>query len=380
MDETLKGLLEMLRWAEGSSPLPPGNERLTEGLWVVKWLQGAVAAGATRANINVRKGGVLEIDLHGNFSTSCRRLADQVESHRLPQDRAERHLVQALRQLRGRGLGFKVMSRHGNRKHFVAIGRQGGVRVYDEPYEGGSGTLSVTVAAPRNRPLWVSAWASEEAALKSRMRYCAMPITLGKSRISQAQAYDRPKVLMNWIESATGDELAFPVNGDPRQILSPGLIKPDNPVVGTCRCSIMLTLSASALGAGLARVWWIRDGALVGPIRLVGPTGAANIAILCPGDRPGMEMSEWAAREPFSFFPDKLVLTVVRRLAGGLDSLIPELAARASLVEKMMREMNALTGYRNWLPVSGKPWLALAGPFHTSVKAFSLRQSLELST
>jgi hypothetical protein len=322
----------------------------------------------------------MEFDLHGNINTSHKRLADQIESNRLPHDRVERHMIQALRHLRRRELGFKIMSRHGNRKHFVAYGRTGGVRVYDEPYEGGSGALAVTVAPPRDKPLWVSSWGSELALLKSRMRYSSVPIFLGQSRVSQMTAYESTRALMNWIEPALGDQLSFRMSGDPRQILAPHLIKPDHPVVGTCQCAVMVTLSNGAPGSGLARVWWVKDGALVGPVRLVGPTGVAHIEIICPGDRPGVaDMMEWAAREPYSFFPDKLVLTVARRLAGGLDSLIPALAAREGMVGRMMREVNAMTGFRNWLPVSGRPVLALAGPFHTSVKAFSLRDNLEMA-
>lgn len=379
-DETLKGLLEKLHWAEGSSSLPFDKEgfRDNEGLWAVKWVQGGVAAGATRVIAGFRRGS-LDIDLYGHFPADVKRLAKCILNDRLPPRGAERHWVMALRHLRNRKLSMRLVSRKGpHHKQIVTIDREGEMKAFEEPFEGGSGTLSVRVDPARRRALARAAnWTSEITALRTRLRLCHVPIVLEKSLLNDAPAYQDRRVLMSWMEQALGDEPHFWVLGNPQRILAPHLVEPDSEALGLHRCSLMLSLRSGPPGRGVAKVWWVRDGALVGPVQLVGPTGVLRIEIVCPGDRDG-ELSEWAARDPWSFFPDKLALSVARRLAGGLDSLLPELAARESFLESLMRQANAMTGHRNVLPVSGKPCLALSGPFHASLKAFSLRNSLDL--
>jgi hypothetical protein len=380
-DESLKGLLEKLHWAEGSSPAPPEEGGYGRGLWAVKWIQGGVAAGATRAVANFRRK-AFEVDLYGSFASNAKRLAEHACRSHLPVDalqRAERHWVMALRHLRRRELPFRLVCRQGNRKQIVSVDVRGKARIWDERFEGGSGTLSVTVESPKAGRLSTapSLWTAEVAAMSARLRYCHLPVLLGPGTLSQNSAYHDKRALMSWMEPAIGDEPSFTIFGDPKQILAPHLIRPDHPSQALHRCSLLLSLRAGLPGTGLARVWWSKDGALVGPVQVVGPTGVLGLEIVCPGDRPG-ELSEWAARDPWTFFPDKLVLTVARRLDGGLDSLLPELAAREGAIGLMLRQANAMTGFRNWLPVAGRPCLALSGPFHASLKAFSLRKSLEL--
>lgn len=163
-----------------------------------------------------------------------------------------------------------------------------------------------------------------------------------------------------------------------KQVLSPRLVDKAAGEAERKQCGLVFNLALVRPGQGVARVWWVKDGSLVGPVRLVGPTGAAALEIVCAGDRPG-SLSEWASRGTWTFFPDKLVLSVARRLAGGLDTLLPQLAAQEGITGQLLRQANAMTGFRNLLPTRGRPCLALAGPFHASLKAFSLRSGLELS-
>ncbi len=380
-DETLKGLLEKLRWAEGSSPLPldKENEPKNEGLWSVKWIQGGVAAGATRVIASFSRG-QFELDLYGRFPADAKLLAKYILNDRVPTGGAERHWVMALRQLRNRRLGMRIVSRKGaHQKQIVTIDRDGDMKAFEERFEGGSGTLAVTVEPAKRRTFAkTSNWKAEIAALRSRLKYCHLPIVLEKDLLNEDPVYQDGRVLMSWMEQALGDEPHFLISGNPERILAPHLVKPDSQTLHLHGCSLMLTLRSSPTNKGVAKVWWIKDGALVGPVRIVGPTGALQIEIVCPGDRDS-ELSEWAARDPWSFFPEKLALSVVRRLAGGLDSLLPELEANEGFLESLMRQANAGTGYRLTLPVAGKPSLALSGAFHASLKAFSLRNSLELT-
>lgn len=379
-DETLRGLLEKLCWADGSRSLPLEKEALpeNEGLWAIKWIQGGVAAGATRAIASFPRGR-LEIDLYGHFPADAKSLAKSILNDRIPPKGAERHWVMALRHLRNRQLGMRLASRKGpHQKQIVTIDQEGEMKAFEEPFEGGSGTLSVTVEPSRRRILGkTSSWTAEVTALRSRFRYCHLPIVLEKTLLNDDPVYRDGQVLMSWIEQALGDEPHFLVSSDPRRILAPRLVEPDGHKLELHRCSMLLALRSGPPNRGVAKVWWVKDGALVGPVRVVGATGVLQVEIVCPGDRE-KELSEWAARDPWSFFPDKLALSVVRRLAGGLDSLLPELVAREGFLESLMRQIQTVSGNRLMLPVDGRPCLALSGAFHASLKAFSMRNSLEL--
>ena len=122
----------------------------------------------------------------------------------------------------------------------------------------------------------------------------------------------------------------------------------------------------------------MRDGALTGPVRVVGPTGGLRVDIVCPGDRPGLELKEWYERDPSSLFPEQLVLSVARRLAGGLDSMSQEARATDRPIDEIIRKANAVPVLTKVIPTLGRPYNALGGAFHEAVKTFSLRPSLAL--
>lgn len=377
-DESLKGLLEKLRWAEGLSPRPPEPSAEADGLWAVKWIQGGVAAGASRATVSTRKGGRLELELFGQFNWDARRLAQQVVTGIEPHNPVERHWVMALRHLRTLDLIPTLMSRDDRSQLLVTIRPDSDLEVVTQRYEGGSGNLGLYVALPRRPKLWTDPWQPERSCLRQRLPYCPVPVILDKENLAQRCAYDNPGTVMSWMEPALGSEPFLFATGNPKQVLSPRLVDKAAGEAERKQCGLVFNLALVRPGQGVARVWWVKDGSLVGPVRLVGPTGAAAIEIVCAGDRPG-SLSEWASRGTWTFFPDKLVLSVARRLAGGLDTLLPQLAAQEGITGQLLRQANAMTGFRNLLPTRGRPCLALAGPFHASLKAFSLRSGLELS-
>ena len=377
-DETLKGLLEKLQWAEGLSPLPPEVGGDSDGLWAVKWVQGGVAAGATRAVLQVRKAR-FDIELFGTFRVDARQLAQQVVNGIEPRTPQERHWVMGLRHLRTLNLQPTLMSRDDHTKTLVTIHSDGDLELEKQRYEGGSGNLSISVRLPRNPKPWATPWYPELSAMSHRLRFCPVPVLRGGDSLSQQTLYHQRATVMSWMEPALGSEPFFMACGNPRQILSPHLVKENEGQQESRRCGLVFGLSSVRPGLGVAKVWWVKDGALVGPVRLVGPTGAADIEIICAGDRPG-SLSEWAARDIWTFFPEKLVLSVAKRLAGGLDSLLPQLAAQEGFSGHLLRQANAALGFRNLFSTKGRPCLALSGPFHASLKAFSLRSTLELWT
>lgn len=374
--ETLKALLDKLQWAEGLSPRPPETGADSDGLWAVKWVQGAVAAGASRTTVEVKKGR-LSLEAFGPIRLDPRQLAQQAVTGVEPRSPAERHWVMALRHLRTLKIIPTLMCRDDHTKLLVTIHPDGDLESVTERYDGGAGNFGLQVRLANKPKPWATPWQPELHSLFHRLRFCPIPVILAKQSLSQRPVYDDPATVMSWMEPALGGEAFLETTGNPKQVLSPRLVERAEGRDEIKRCSLVFNLSVVRPGDGLARVWWVKDGALVGPVRLVGPTGAAGIEIICAGDRSG-SLSEWAARDAWTFFPDKLALSVARRLAGGLDSLIPQSAAQEGLTGQLLRQANAATGFRQWIPTKGRPSVALAGPFHASVKAFSLRTSLEL--
>ena len=117
----------------------------------------------------------------------------------------------------------------------------------------------------------------------------------------------------------------------------------------------------------------MRDGALIGPIKVVGPTGAICLDIICPGDHPRVNLSEWALQDPATFFPDKKVLEVARQLVTGLESLIVTLAERQDEHRYERRLLSARS------LADAKLLRALEGPVLGALRGFSQREALELA-
>lgn len=65
-------------------------------------------------------------------------------------------------------------------------------------------------------------------------------------------------------------------------------------------------------------VFWLRDGALLGPMRLDQTIRGVKIQIICPGDHLQMNLSEWGTREPQAFFPNDAVVRGLREMSDHL--------------------------------------------------------------
>jgi hypothetical protein len=364
-DGTLKGWLNKLK----ASPDP--------GFWAVKWVQGAVASGAQQVNFHFRRASA-EAQIYGPVAASARQLAEQFVRGHIPAAPADRHWVTALDGLENFPGRILLASREGTTRMSVVIEGGSIASAKEDRLEGAAPNLSLTLELAKRGSLFSSPWAAETGALWSRVKFCPLPVMVGRTLISQRSVYRDKSILMNWMEPAMGNERAFTMQGDPKQILCPRLVSPRGILQVPHRCSLMVSLSAAAAGSGMARAYWMSDGALTGPVRVVGPTGALRLDILCPGDRPGLDLKEWYKLDPASLFPEQLVLRVARRLAGGLDSMMAEAAACDRPIDELIRKGNAVPLLTRVLPTLGRPYNALGGPFHESVKAFSMRGSLEL--
>lgn len=365
-EETLRGWLAGL--ASTTEP----------GMWAVRWVQGGVAAGAEQANFFFRRR-VAEAHLYGNFSVDSRQLADQFVRGRIPAAECDRHWVVALDGLETFPGRIRLAARDKNNHRQIVIIEDGSVvKVEQDSPSGASANLSIILELHQRGKKMATPWGAEVAQLTKRLKYCPLPVMLGSKLISQRTAFSDGTALMNWMEPALGSERHFIMQGDPKQILSPRLVSSRGVLITPHRCSLLLTLGRVPPGKGLARVSWLRAGALTDPVRLVGSTGSMRMDIVCPGDRPGLELKEWHRLDPDSLFPVALVLSVVRRLAGGLDSMAQEAAAIDRPIDELIRRANTGHPLTKALPTLGRPYNALGGTFHESVKAFSGRPGLEL--
>lgn len=365
-DESLRAWLNGL----GASTAP--------GLWAVKWVQGAVASGAQQVNFSFKQQSA-EAHIFGLVTAGARQLAEQFSSGRHPADPSHRPWVGALDGLESFPGTVRLTSRDGSQRQVVTL-EQGTIKdVKHDDFDGASANLSLFLEAPGRSSPFASRWAAEYSMLKGRLKFCSLPVMIGRTLISQQSVFVGQKnALMNWMEPAMGNERFFTMQGDPRQVLAPRLLPGRGPLPAPHRCSLMVSVARAAPGEGAARVHWIRDGALTGPVRLLGPTGSVDIAIYCPGDRPGLDLREWHKIDPGSLFPEQLTRGVTQRLAAGLDSLGEEARQFDRPIDDLIRKGQGTRALAGRLPTLGRPYNALGGSFHDSLKAFSLRPRLEL--
>lgn len=383
-DEALRAFLQNLRVAEGSSAqftIDPaqaftklGWQHAAEpGLWVVKWVQGAVAAGAVKVEFVFQRR-YLEVHCHGDFQVDARALVEKLLGGQIPSHRSERHWVAALHGVCGEPLErLTLISRQGTVRQMITF-QNGELRSSEDEVEAGPSAFSLLLI-PSRPPLlsaWRSTWTPLIGALTTRLRYCPIPVLVKKAQVSRQSPFSNG-ALLNWIEPAVEGQHAFLVYGSPRQIISPALSPLPDVVPEAHKAALMVTMRRRVGPRGTADVYWMRDGALIGPIKVVGPTGAICLDIICPGDHPRVNLSEWALQDPATFFPDKKVLEVARQLVTGLESLIVTLAERQDEHRYERRLLSARS------LADAKLLRALEGPVLGALRGFSQREALELA-
>ena len=185
-------------------------------------------------------------------------------------------------------------------------------------------SFSLTVELPKPRPWkrWSKVWQPVSEALAARLRYCAIPVQVDRVLVSRQSPFAIPETLLSWLSPAQESEHTFPVFPDINQIVAPHLLPPQESAPEVQLCSLMLNVRRDVSLRGMAEVHWIRDGALIGPVLVRGPTGAIGVDIICPGDHPRVNLSEWAIQNPDSFFRDQRILAVCHQLVTGLESLM----------------------------------------------------------
>jgi hypothetical protein len=348
-----------------------GHQSAEAGLWAVKWVQGAVAAGAAQVNFHFSRGQALA-QAFGPFAVDARTLVEQFLSGAIPAGRAARHWVAAARGVFSEPLAtLSLVSRQGNLRQ-SALFSKGELALVEDEFFGASPSLALKADRAGRKLLWPArCWQHATAALRSRSRYCPVPILIGREVISQQSPFRQPRSLLCWMEAAKPGEPSFEIHGDPHQLVSPNFVTLKDGSLGLHACALMVTLSSQPNGRGAAEVWWMRDGALIGPVRVHGGCGYVHFEIICPGDHPEVDLSEWALREPAEFFPAERILAVVGRMAQGLESLLQTL----SEVDDNQRRGGS---HSTPLPPNPKLLRALEGALIRDTHAFSQRTHLEL--
>jgi hypothetical protein len=151
-----------------------------------------------------------------------------------------------------------------------------------------------------------------------------MPVTVDRRLISQ----QHPATLTMadfatlWMEKCLDPQSGFPLNlkTEHPSKTRPTLIATKTLAAdpGVHACSLLLCASPAILGVASADVYWLRDGALLGPTRLSGPVKNTQLLIVCPGDNLTMDLSEMAIREPGKSFPEQAVLRSLREMGSVL--------------------------------------------------------------
>ena len=72
---------------------------------------------------------------------------------------------------------------------------------------------------------------------------------------------------------------------------------------GLHQCSLMVWLSPNRGRQEAPQVYWLRDGALVGPVHLSTPMKGVKMTVVCPGDCADTDLGEWALRDPGTALP-----------------------------------------------------------------------------
>ncbi len=387
-EETLRLFLENLRVAEGSTEhftMDPAQafarlgwqHSVEPGLWIVKWIQGAVAAGAVAVDIAFTRNS-LEIHCYGDFVIDVRQLVKQLLGGQIPSHRSERHWVAALHGVCGEPLeSLTLASRQGTNRQLVTF-RNGTLSTEEEQTDPGPRALSLQLTLASSSRIWNlrSRWTPVELALTTRLRYCHVPIRVGKTLVSRQSPFAHG-ALLNWIEPATdGLAEAFTLHGNSEQIIAPSLLQlPGDTSPELVRSSLMVTLHRSRIKRGSVDVFWIRDGALIGPIRANVPVSVIRLEVICPGDHPKVNLSEWAIQDPSSFFPDQKILEISRQLVLGLESLIVNLSERHDEATR-----HPFLFFSSSATADGRLLRALEGPVLGALRGFSQRTHLELMT
>ncbi len=292
------------------------------GLWAVKLVQGAVALGAQEVEV-VQGATALQLTLKGGRLVRALDLLEGLLSSKFSSDRGTAHLLAGLRGAYGRPLvSLSWLSRQGGQEERIQL-RDG--KVFSEEISGSATTCEFIVVARFRQESWFSSRAStdEYLALSQHCRLCPIPVTVDKRLVSRQplESHGDQKWMVSWAVEAENEEPSF--------LLGSKVGRYDVMVYHRLRqtpgrCSLLLSACGEDKKASMhPKVFWLRDGVLVGPTLLDGWSGPLNLEIVIPADHLRTDLTEWFIRQPELAFPAQLVLENLRQIHRDLDERNP---------------------------------------------------------
>lgn len=296
------------------------------GLWAVKCVQAAVAWGTDEVDI-LQGSTALQITLRGGRCSGALKLLEHLLSGKAPSGRGEAHLLAGLRGAYGRPLtSLSWLSRSGLCEERVQL-RDGQVFSEELPLPRPA-TPEIIVVARYRQDQWFTARTSadEYQALCACCRLCPISVTVDSRCISQhpPTRCDDEGWMVSWPIDAQDEQPSFILHSGVGQeekhtnrlVSSRGL----QPGLNLCRALI----SANGIDKPeRAVVYWMRDGALIGPYPVNGWIGPVRLEIVLPADHLETDLTEWFLRQPEQAFPAELLLETLQEIHRDLTKRNP---------------------------------------------------------
>lgn len=290
------------------------------GLWAVKIIQGAVALGVDEVEV-VQGDTALQLTLKGGRLVRALDLLEGLLSSKFSSDRGEAHLLAGLRGAYGRPLvSLSWLSRQEDREERVQL-RDG--RVFSEEVPGSVTVCELIVVAHFRQENWFRSRASADEywALTKQCYLCPIPLTFDRRLISQQplESHGWQMWMVNWAVEAQDGEPSFLLNS---KLATKNLTVHRSLSQTPGRCALLLSACGEKERTSVyPKIFWLRDGALVGPVTLGGWSGSVDLEIVVPADHLQTDLTEWFIRQPELAFPAQLVLENLREIHRVLEEL-----------------------------------------------------------
>lgn len=279
------------------------------GLWAVKLVQGAVAAGAGRVSFTLKRHS-LEFRCFGDFQASAAALIAAVFEQDPRPERAREHWIAALRAALGRAPRCLTLTTcQEDRIEQVEVRPEGldtSLRRREGAFVYHRLAVLLEYGADADQPT-----AEELKELRERCRLCPIPITVdGRDIVRDHLPYLTSQVMP-------------PAPDKPELEL---FVKPQSGTEGHHRHGgrkLKAGRYRAALFVGVARsqelrrpqAFWMRDGVLIDSCHIEGVQLPIRIDVVLPGDRCELDLSQWGVRNRASHFPCALVRQALEQMA-----------------------------------------------------------------
>lgn len=325
--------------SEGSFLLEPGVvlEKLIQealpsaGLWTVKLVQAAVAAGADEVKFTFNK---MSIDFSikgGHLPSSAELFHWSTSNQGHPPDSAL-HLMAAIRSLYRLSPRALTWSSHsqGVPDRIDIAGNK--VTYGQRSSSMGDSSFRLSVKFQLRRLLLLKRMASDYKAVCDRSRLCPIPVIVDSRLVSRREP---PLPVLKpvsavWVTEERKDSPHFalhlgqvtePANKDGIYIGAEEswITRRTLPEAGVYNCPLVVCLTKSTGEYGSGTVHWLVDGALVEQTALPCAVEKWEIDLVCPASLEDLEATGWSPKSPERLLPKKLIAETLQSLHDALE-------------------------------------------------------------